>query len=601
MKLQLAVVAFALGANSRALTAPDVDHLLEIEWKKHHVTPAPPADDARFLRRLYLDLLGTIPSPEAVLAFLNEKSADKRTRAVERLIESRRFIDHWTDYWEQTLLGRDVRDPQVDREAFRAWLRSEIEKNTGYDRIVRQLLAASGKNSGVKAQQLPPQAQAQGQAAAQPQAPKSANASKQTAQQEAQQKLLKQLEASPVNGAVNWLAHYQPNPPDLAGRVARLFLGTQIQCAECHDHPYENWSQEDFRKLAACFSRTQIVALGDGKPIMGVKRVVLRDVENPTFGGANTELAAIAKATPTALDGTDLSATKNRRAALADWLTAKTNRAFARALVNRLWAHFLGRGFFDPVDDLRSASPIEGQAVLDRLTDDFITSGYDLKHLIRIIASTRAYQLSSSTANGKSIVLWSRQAVRPLGPDELLEALVRATNLESAMWLVSGGNLDRFKAQMKSGLGFVFDIDETKEQTEFEGTVPQMLLLMNGSLVTHAASDVAGTALEDVLALPVGDGAKIEALYLRALSRKPAPEETKAWLAYLEAPRDTEGIDKKAKGPAVPSNMGRLGYVPDPIERAAQRLKHEHLAPKQEAYEDLFWALFNSTEFFFRH
>jgi hypothetical protein len=554
------VLALLLASVPKPFSTAELDRSLEAAWRAGGVHPAAVVDDATYLRRIYLDLTGVIPPPEAVLAFAAERGPDKRARAVDRLISTRRFVDHWAEYWDRTLLPREVRDKVVDRDEFHAWLRSEIESNAPYDRFVRALITASGANA-------PPPTPA----------------------------------STPVNPAVNWLLRFHNNPTDLAGTLSRLFLGVRIQCAECHDHPTENWTQQDFQRFAACFSFTSMIPIGEKKPIMGIKFVELKDLDRPALGRGTPEMRAIRDAAPATLDGTDLSAAKNRREALADWITSPKNKWFARAVVNRLWSYFLGRGFFDPVDDLREKSPIEGAAVLDRLSTAFVESGYDQKALIRWIVTSKAYQLSSHGGTGKPIKLWSRYRLRPPAPEDLLESLIRATNLESAMLVASGGNLDRFKAQMKSGLVFIFDVDETEEQTTFEGTIPQMLLLLNGSLIHNASSVVPGTALDQLLELPVGDESKIEALYLRTLSRKPSPAETAHWMSYLSAPSREAVTTTASTARPTKGGKGNPRAIPDPVERAGGRLATRKVSAKDQAYEDLFWALLNSSEFFFRH
>lgn len=563
-------------APAKPLTAADVDKLLATEWRKNHVTPAGPVDDARFLRRLYLDLTGAIPPAEAVLAFLDDRSRDKRARAVDQLLEQGRYADHFTDYWDKVLLGRVVAGNLVDRDAFRAWLRDQLDRNEGWNVIVEKLVTATGQNSlgGVPGQQM-----------AKGKTPPAKNAK--------------------VNGAVNWLLKYQGDPQDLAGKLSRVFLGVQIQCAQCHDHPSEKWKQTDFRQLAAAFAKTGLTRLDDGKQ-PGIQRVLVRDQQNNAFGGPkNSELREIADSPPRALDGTALDG--NRRKLLADWITKPDNPYFARAFVNRMWAYFLGRGFVDPVDDFRRSNAASAPEILDRVAADFVAHGYDVKRLIKLIASTRAYQLASAPAKGPGDAedkLWGHYRLRTMSPEALLASLVVATDVNELIERYAGQNLEKVRAQIKQLVTFLFDVDEESDQAEYEGTIPQSLMLINGQLWNSAASSLPGTALETVLAMPVSDEEKIDAIYLRALSRHATSNEARRWVAYVNAERDVVDTGKpkrppkEARQPGV--NKGKAA-PPDPMRRVAVRFRADGMTPKQQAFEDVFWALLNSSEFFFRH
>jgi hypothetical protein len=554
------LVALAPRAGGAAPSAADtraaLDRTLEAAWRKAHVRPAPPVDDARFLRRIYLDLWGAVPPPAAVIAFAADRTPDKRARAVDALLDSPRYADHFTDYWDKVLLGRQLQGQLVDRAVFRRWLHEQLEKNAGWDRWAQALIASTGQNS-----------------AGGPKSPKAAAP----------------VDDSVLNGAVNWILKYAQNPQDLTGKYARVFLGVHIQCAQCHDHPSEKWTQEDFRRLAACFARSGPQQIDTGK-VMGIRRVRLLDAEKPVVGGPpSSELRAIATAVPRALDGTDFASAGSRRVALADWTVH--NRGFSRALVNRYWAYFLGRGFVEPIDDFRRSNPTTLPAALDRLADDFAANEYDLKYLIRVICTTRAYQLS---AGGRDNRLWADYRLRPLGPEELLEAVAAATDLEAILRRVGGGGLDALPGQLRNLVTFLFDVDEELDPDEFAGTIPQALMLINGTLINYGVSARPGSALAEVLAMPVGDEQKIEALYVRALSRRPTAAELKRWTAFVSAPR--ERVLDVAPSPAPSTAKGN-----DPLARIAARMKPYPAGPREQAYEDMFWALLNSSEFMFRH
>jgi hypothetical protein len=607
-------------ADPRTIDPQTIDRALALEWKRAHVAPAPPVDDARFLRRVYLDLVGDIPTAQVATAFLDDPSPTKRAQMVAALLASPGYAAHWTNYWDRVLLGRaPIGGQLVDRAAFRAWLHGELERNAPWDAIARELIAATGQNS-LGAPRPPGPAKAAKQAAkaesavelkverAAAKAERAATAATANATTGSGAGMMgsqnglansnsglansaagmmvspagmaapsaapapdppKEQPRAPdgrVNGAVNWLLRYDKNPTDLVGKLSRVFLGVQVQCAQCHNHPTERWRQEDFRRFAAFFARTGAQQLDVG-PVQGVRRVELRDFDKPVIGGPKkSELREIADLPPTTLDGGDLSTARDRRAALAAWVVG--SRGFARALVNRVWAQLLGRGFFEPIDDWRRSNPVAAPAVLELVTDGLIAHKLDLKWLLATLCATRAYQLAAAPSRGRDQALWTRHALRPLPPDELLDALATATNLEAVLGKLAAPQLDKLKTQIRQAINFLFDVDEEVAQADFEGTVPQALMQINGQLFNNAASVLPGTALAEVLAMPVSDGAKVEALYLRALSRRPTATERRRWEEFVAAPRQVVG--KRATA-------------------------------KQQAFEDLYWALLNSSEFYFRH
>jgi hypothetical protein len=554
------------------------DALLAAEWRKAHIQPAPPADDARFLRRVFLDLSGELPPVEVVRAFLDDRAPDKRARLIDNLLGSPRYAEHFTDYWDRVLLGRNAKINNVDELAFRDWLHARLAEDIHWDVLARELIAANGRNSDGGPRNPAQRAKQRKMDAAPDPSPSP--------------------EPSALNGAVNYVLRYVQQPEDLTGHYARVFLGLQIQCAQCHNHPTEKkWTQEDFRRLAAAFAHTRAQPLDDGKS-MGVRRVMLIDAppkKGPKFAAAR----ALAQLTPATLDGTDLAAGENARAALADWTIARKNPFFARAIVNRYWAYFLGRGFVEPIDDFRTTNPPVVPALLERLTADFVAHDYDLKWLIRAICATRVYQLSAAGRDGR---LWADYRLRPLDPEELLAALAGATGLSSTLKRVGGGNLEALPVQLRQLLIFLFDVDEADaaDTDAFSGTLPQALFALNGTLVNFGASARPGSTLAEVLALPLSDEQRLTALYLRALSRPPTPAETRRWMEYLAAPRQATRHAGPPPPPDAPKGKAARASL-DPVERFASRDARFHAGAREQAWEDLFWALLNSSEFTFHH
>jgi hypothetical protein len=525
------------------VTPAQIDRMLRVEWRKHHVKPAPQATDAAFLRRAWLDLAGTIPPPAEVEKFLADNTANKRARLIDQLLASPRYADHFTDYWDNVLLGRRPPPNVVDRTQFRRFLHDAFAENRSWAWMAHELVAATGKNS--------------------------AGAPKKPLMAALYPPSVEKAEAEQVNGATNWLLRFVQTPQDMGGATARLFLGVRIQCAQCHDHPSEKWKQDDFRRFTAIFAKTGLRPLED-KQMGMIRRVELIDGPGAGFGMAgNPELRAIATAKPTALDGTDFASAPMRRTALADWMVWPGNPWFARAFVNRMWAYLLGRGFVEPIDDFRRSNPAVAPEILDALAADFAAHNHDVKRLIRTICATEAYNRAAAPASGPP--LWQHYRLRPLRPEELLSTVSAAVNLDEIMRLLPYRveRIEKLKLDAKNAINFLFDIDEDVAADDYEGTIPQALMLLNGQLTNGSIAGItAGSATRELLRGASTDEEKIQRLYLRTLSRPPTKDEQTHWLAFVNAPH---------------------AGMPQP------------LGPKQLAYEDLFWALLNSTEFVTRH
>jgi hypothetical protein len=574
------------------MTSADADARLEAVWRQTGVTLSPPADGATWLRRVWIDAVGTIPPPEAVRAFLADPQPDKRARAVEGLLASPRWATHWTAYWDDVWMGRDKRRPDVDAGAFRGWLHDALARDEPWNRVAIELIAATGRNS--------------------------AGGSKRDAEANDGH------DGAPagVNGAVNWTLKYEEAPQDLAGAASRTLLGVQIQCAQCHDHKTEKWTQRDFQSLAAAFARTRAEPVDGGKSrtsSMGsVRRVDLTDLGRtaPRYAKLAVmapDLEAITRAKPAALDGTELGAGDGVRVALARWMTAPDNPWFARALVNRMWGHFLGRGFVNPVDDLRPSNPPVAPELLDALAEDFVASGYDVKHLVRVIVGTAAYARSASRLDDASAKadpeakLWERFRVTPLGPDELLDSVIAATKLDGIVEATGRLDLVEVRARVRRRYGFLFDVDEESDQSDYEGTVAQGLAMLDGSVVATGASTLPGSALGELLARKsdAGDAPKIEELYLRTLSRLPAPDEVDRWTQFLAAAVDAAPMPSPsltaAQPSAAPAAKNAVPVQPDPLRGLEARAARQRADARAKGYEDLLWTLLNSSEFVFNH
>jgi hypothetical protein len=570
-----------------------VDLRLADEWRRAGVTPSPLADDATWLRRVWLDVVGTIPPPEVTLRFLSETGVGKRDRMIETLLASPLWADHWTRYWDSVWMGRQVREPDVDRGAFRSWLHDAFTRNVAWSDIATELLTATGPNSGG--------------------GPKRAS----------EENDGRDPPPEGVNGAVNWTLRFIQAPQDMAGSASRTLLGVQIQCAQCHDHKTENWKQKDFQSFAAAFLRTRPVPLDAAPPMGAVRRVDLRDLDRPAPRFAKMgDVASIAKSEPKALDGSSLDGEGGPRRSLARWVTAPDNPWFSRALVNRMWGHFLGRGFVDPVDDFRASNPATAPALLDALAADFVARGYDIKHLVRLIVGSAAYARSAASLDPPTAKvdpeakLWERFHISPLGPDDLLEALIAATKLDAIVR--ASGRLDLPQVRFRIGqrYGFLFDVDEEADEVEYVGTIAQSLALLNGSVSATGASVLAGSSLADVVGSPGTDADKIQAIYARVLSRLPTKDEVDRWNQFVAdastsaavtsapTPAAHDGTSpassRRDRGARAPAKSGKIAQ-PDPLRNLEGRVGVEHASARMRAYEDLLWTLLNSSEFVFNH
>ena len=525
-----------------ALEPATVDARLAEAWRARGVRPAPLADDATFIRRAYLDLAGRIPPPEAVTAYRTDRGADKRGRLVDALLDGPLYAAHFTNYWERAMLGRATRG-KADRVSFRAFLRDHLQRNTPYDQLVRAIVTANGANAAAS------------DAAVSAGAP-------------------------PVNGATNWYLRYADDPSDLAGATSRLFLGVQLQCAQCHDHKTEAWKVQDFRNFAAVFDRTRVRAL----PALGAtdakgerRGFEVHEQERPTKRAKRTKEEGHHDAVPTALDGTDLSGGPSPRENLAAWMTGAGNPWFSRALVDRAWALLLGSGFTEPIDDARDSNPPRLPELQRELAADFVAHGYDLKHLLRLVAKSDVYARAATPSSGRDDDDWAHFRLKRLGPDELLDSLLQATRLPHAVPRLTApqepdDDVERVREGLRKQFSFLFDVDEdTDHEGEFDGTIGQALATMNGKAFSRGSRALPGTALAELLARTTDDAERVRALFLRVLSRPPSSAELDRAVAAVQA------------------------------DEAAARSPRAKVKAKTAGYEDLLWALLNTSEFAFNH
>jgi hypothetical protein len=272
------------------------------------------------------------------------------------------------------------------------------------------------------------------------------------------------------------------------------------------------------------------------------------------------------------------------RESIATWMT--TSPTFSRAAVNRMWGHFLGRGFVDPVDDLRPSNPPDAPELEEALSKDFAEHHYDLRRLIKTIALSKAYGLSTGSGTP---VLWSKFRATPLGPNELLDAVIDATGVDDALRRLGRFNVEEITERLRQLYGFVFDVDEEFDKPTYEGTITQALIQLNGRLIAGGSTALPGSAVANVARADITDAQRVEALYLRTLSRHPTKAELETWTKYLASPP-----------PLAQSDPPRRKNDKDPLARVDAKIP-ETRDPKVAAIEDLMWTLLNSSEFVLNH
>jgi hypothetical protein len=491
-----------------------LDPLIEALWREAKVTPAPPADDGAFLRRVSLDLIGRTPSLAEAKAFLADPGPDRRARVVDRLLGSHAFAEHWGDVYADLLFGQERKAAKLEKQYDpQAWLVKAFDENRGYDKIARALITATGDLRD--------------------------------------------------NGAVGFVvarARGGGGPEAVTGAAARIFLGLQIQCAQCHDHPYDKrWKQEDFYGLVAYFARTkprnekltgdlqqvnmmmneaEATAPAPGKKVKVKvpKTMVLVDVPRGEARMRRPKSEEDQLVSPRFL-GRDVAARsgETRRQALARAILASD--LFAKSMVSRTWAQLFGMGIVDPWDDLGGERDPRHPPILVELARDFAASGYDIKRLVRTIVLSTAYARGAEGQGG--VPVFAQAGVRPLQPEQLFQSLVMATGAEEM------GRRRRDPEKMEKRLSqafreyqFVFGDDEMAEADRFDGSVPQSLLLMNGELTNGGTKADEGGVLAQILAASPDPAARLDDLYLAAYTRRPSAGERAPLLEYLRGHRN---------------------------------------------------------------
>jgi hypothetical protein len=486
-----------------------VDPPIFAKLRRLGITPSPLCSDAVFLRRVSLDLTGTLPGAQEARRFLASRDPNKRRKLIEALLERPEYVDTWT-YRLGDLLRSSRRSLGTKgMTAFHGFLRDAVARNRRWDEVVREMVTARGSLWDV--------------------------------------------------GPANYYG-VGGSPEDWAENTSQALLGVRLQCARCHNHPFDRWTREDYHRFAAFFGRLKTKDGGE----RGDKTVFVADegeVKHPKTGAVMAPMPLAESRPPVIPDDGD------RREALARWLTAPENPWFARALVNRLWGHLMGRGLIDPVDDLRATNPPSNDAALQALTSDFIANDFSLKHTLRVICSSATYQLASEVnpTNRFDETQFSHHLVRRLGAEQILDAVVQVTGVPEKF---PGVPLGARAVQLPDTAVPSYFLDlfgrparavACECEREMAPNLAQTLHIMNGDSVNAKIRAPEGR-LAKLLETEKTDEQVLEELFLSTLTRLPTARERRSALTEIR-----------------------------------------NAASRKEAFSDLLWALLNSREFLFSH
>ncbi|MCA9132665.1 MAG: DUF1553 domain-containing protein [Planctomycetales bacterium] len=507
-----------------------IDEILLEEWRALGLAPSPSCNDTTFLRRVWLDSSGRLPTPAQIADFLQQPQEQRRGRLIDEVLGSSAFVNYWAYQWSDLLLvnGNLLRPAGV--AAFYTWIREQVQANTPWDQFARQIILAQGE--------------------------------------------------SEVQGATNFYALHQ-DPESLTENTCQAFMGLSLGCAKCHNHPLEKWTNDQYYAMANLYARVRAkgwggdARSGDGRRTLFV--LERGDLIQPSRGVPQPPAALDAQPIP-------IDSPLDRRLALADWLTSDQNRYFSRAIVNRVWANYLGVGLVEPIDDLRTSNPASSERLLDALADYLIEHDYDLRALMRLILNSQTYQRSAmaTPANAADDRFYCRYYPRRLMAEVLLDAVVQVTGVPSEFKEIEFAGADKRPTEFYPAGTSALQLYDSAVVNYFlqtfgrhqrritcscersdQPTVVQALHLNNGDTLNDKLSDpraVLNRWLEDQNTA----SEVIEQAYLRALSRLPTAAEQERLLQLILA--------------ADAAEVARL-----------------------ETYQDLLWSLMTSREFLFAH
>ncbi len=532
-----------------------VDQHVFAKLKLLNIAPSEMCSDEQFVRRVSLDVCGILPTADETQVFVASTAADKRAKLIDALLERPEYADYWTHKWMDVLRSTRNSIQLVGAQAFQSWMRGKIENDAPLADVVQALITSTGESYKAPAANF--------------------------------------YCVAPTPTKVTDPYYLQKN---LAESTAQLFLGIRLQCAQCHNHPYERWTQADYLALSAFFTQIKRSRLGKAGPKGRPERRQIAIALDSKAAEIKDPLTGQPVA-PALLGGPPLNVAsdQDRRKQLADWLTQRDNPFFARASVNRIWFHLHGRGIVEPVDDIRDSNPSANDALLDALARDFVAGGFKVKPLIRVILNSRTYQLSAqpNASNKRDTRYFSHMLTRPLPAEVLLDAICHVTGVPEKFEIlkdVTAGiptELLKYPAGTRAVQLPVSDmvtlINSSGKYVRYE-THPfmhvfgqpnrtetcecareqnfnrkQALELIVGQLVTTKLTQP-DNRLATLLASKRPDAEILDELYQLALSRAPAKSAAEAFLKYVAASKE-----------------------------------------KRQAWEDVLWTVLNSQEFVYQH
>ena len=487
--------------------------------------PSPPVDDAKFHRRAFLRIIGKLPNPEETVAFLSNEDPQKREQLIDQLLRRPEYADYWANKWADLLRPNPYRAGMKAVWMLDSWLRQAFRENKPYDEFVRELVAARGSTW--------------------------------------------------KNGATV-IFRDRPTTVEIASSVSQLFLGVRLECAKCHHHPFEVWSQDDFYGFASFFARVGHHG-GLSPPISGGEELIYTARSGTLNHGRTGQPVS-----PRTLTGQEMAfdAEQDPREALVEWMTDESNPFFAHVMANRVWAELMGKGFVNPVDDIRATNPASNQPLLDYLAEDFRTHDYDIKHLIRTITTSYVFGLSSvpGERNVSDVNNFSRYYRERLRAEVLLDAVNDVLETEEEFPAMPPGSratqvwTHRSKSFFLDTFGRPDPNQDPPCERESDSTTPQVLHMMNSPILNRKLAEDSARPAKLAESEESVSGIVHEA-YLRVYCRLPTADEAKRAEAFF-----TRGLEA------------------DPAKEDPAK---EDPANRRQATEDLFWALMNTPEFLF--
>ena len=484
-----------------------IDKLVDNKLDKLNIHPSGVCSDPDFLRRAHLDIIGTLPTPAEARAFLSSNDPDRRRKLVDSLTKRPEFADYWALKWADLLRVDRLKLGHKQAYSYYSWIRESFAENKPLDQFAREVVTANGA-----------------------------------------------LTDAPAGNLYKVVS----KPGELASTVSQVFLGVRIECARCHHHPYDRWSQTDYYGMQAFFSQLAFKTHPRGQVLTATRRT---STKHP-----RTKAEVYAHALTTTMPETNPEG--DRRVVLADWMTSPENPWFAQNFVNRMWAHFLGRGIIEPVDDVRLTNPPSNPALLKALEEDFVREGYDFRQLIRAITDSRTYQLSTTPneSNQRDEQNYSRALLKRMDAEVLLDAICQTTGVpEKFRGMPTGYRaIQLWDSQVPNYFLKVFGRPSRSSPCECERVtepnVSQVLHVLNSPRVHSKLSHTSGQLVK--MSTGIKDDRKLtEELYLTFYSRYPTDAEQKSMLAFLS----------------------------------------EHSDNRKQAVEDIAWSMINTVEFLFNH